>query len=184
MTDQIPNAPQAPFVIRGQYLKDLSFENPFPLRNLAPSADNPDISVGIEVGFENLGDRNFEVVLHITAHATRKEGTLFLAEVKYAGLFAIGDIPVDLVQPLLMIEGPRYLFPYARNIISDSTREGGFAPLTLSPVDFAALYQQQHGNIIVEKNTPEESEKNSAKASEKPEKEEKKASPRKKKATS
>ena len=135
-----------PFAIRGQYIKDLSFENPNPLKHLVENTDKePDITVDIQVTSDVVGDKLFEVTLHIHVDAKRDDDQMFLTELTYAGLVTIVELPDEFVKPLLLIHCPNLLFPFARNILSDAVRDGGFPPLMLAPVDFAYLYQQQHG---------------------------------------
>lgn len=135
-----------PLSIRGQYIKDLSFENPNPIDSFTKNLDKqPNISVNIGVQAHNLGEGNFEVVLDIRADAKRESDVLFIAELSYGAIVNVDQVPEDQAAPLVMIGAPHLMFPYARNIISDMTRDGGFPPLLLSPVDFAALFQQQHG---------------------------------------
>lgn len=134
-----------PVTIHAQYIKDLSFENPTPVASFTNENNvQPNISVGIQAKAENLGGRNFEVILDIRIDATREKTPLFVTELSYAGIITLAD-SVDEADagPLLMVEAPRLLFPFARNILADVTRDGGFPPLMLVPVDFAALYEQQ-----------------------------------------
>lgn len=134
-----------PLTIRAQYIKDLSFENPDPLASFAADDEKqPSISVGIQAKAQNLGDKNFEVVLDIRIDATREKNTLFIAELSYAGIVTIEDNTTEEeVGKLVMVETPRLLFPFARNILADVTRDGGFPPLLLAPVDFEHLFEQQ-----------------------------------------
>jgi len=134
-----------PLTIHAQYIKDLSFENPSPIASFTNENNTqPSISVGIQAKAENLGGRNFEVILDIRIDATREKTSLFVTELSYAGIITLGDSVVEAdAGPLLMIEAPHLLFPFARNILADITRDGGFPPLMLVPVDFAALYEQQ-----------------------------------------
>ena len=148
------NAPAMtlPITIHAQYIKDLSFENPSPIASFTnETSAQPNISVGIQAKADNLGGRNFEVVLEIRIDATRDKAPLFLTELSYAGIITLGDsVSEDEAGPLLMIEAPRLLFPFARNILADVTRDGGFPPLMLAPVDFAALYEQQKNQAAAE----------------------------------
>lgn len=134
-----------PLTLHAQYIKDLSFENPNPVASFTNENNaQPNISVGIQAKAENLGGRNFEVALDIRIEATRDKTSLFLTELIYAGIVSLGDaVTENEAGPLLMIDAPRLLFPFARNILADVTRNGGFPPLMLAPVDFAALYEQQ-----------------------------------------
>ncbi|MBM3468323.1 MAG: protein-export chaperone SecB [Alphaproteobacteria bacterium] len=134
-----------PVTVHAQYIKDLSFENPNPIASFTTdNKSQPNISVGIQAKADNLGGRNFEVVLDIRIDATRDKASLFIAELSYAGIVTLGDeVEENDAGHLLMVESPRLLFPFARNILADVTRDGGFPPLMLAPVDFSALYEQQ-----------------------------------------
>jgi preprotein translocase subunit SecB len=129
--------------VLGQYVKDLSFENPSAPRSLRPSDKAPQLDVNVNVNARPQSDTEFEIELKLDAKAARGQETLFIAEVTYAGLFQIRNVPQEHVAPLLLIECPRLLFPFARQIIADATRQGGFPALMLDPVDFAALYRQR-----------------------------------------
>ncbi|NCP61676.1 MAG: protein-export chaperone SecB [Alphaproteobacteria bacterium] len=144
-TQEAPQEPKMPpLTINAQYIKDLSFEHPNPVKTLQPSEAQPDINVNIDVTAQNIQESTFEVVLTIKADAQRDNEPLFISEIQYAGLFTLGeDLPKEAVHPVLMIECPRMLFPFARSVIANITREGGFPPLSLNPIDFAALYHQQ-----------------------------------------
>lgn len=133
-----------PIIVRAQYVKDLSFENPNPIAAFTQDQDTqPSISVNIQVRADNLGSGNFEVILEIRVEAKRKENTLFIAELSYGAVVGLDGVDEQSAVPFIMIETPHLMFPYARNIICDMTREGGFPPLLLAPVDFAALFRQQ-----------------------------------------
>lgn len=135
---------KSPLIVNAQYIKDLSFENPSPLSNIKGEEERPSISIHIEANAQNLAERSFEVTLHIQVDAKRKEEQVFLLDLQYAGVFTIGDdVPEDYLRPILMIECPRILFPFARNIVSSTTQDGGYPALLLTPVDFADLYQRQ-----------------------------------------
>ena len=129
-------------LITGQYIKDLSFEAPN-TPNVFPLLQNemPNIPISIDLNASQQGN-NFEVVLKIRAEATVQDTLAYIAEVAYAGLFQV-NVPEDFLSAVLLIDCPLILFPYLRKIISDVTADGGFAPLMLAPVDFAALYQQK-----------------------------------------
>lgn len=135
---------QAPLIVNAQYVKDLSFENPSPMANVMENEERPSISIHIEAQAHNLKDRTFEVALRIQVDAKRKEHQVFLMDLEYAGVFTIGnDVPEEYLRPILMIECPRILFPFARQIVATTTQEGGYPALLLTPVDFAELYQRQ-----------------------------------------
>ena len=133
-----------PIQINAQYIKDLSFENPRAPASLQPQEAQPQIAVNVDVSASRLTDNAdvFEVLLKVSANATVNDAALFLTELSYAGLFTLKDIPEDALHPMLLIECPRILFPFARAIVADATRDGGFPPLLIQPVDFAAMYRQ------------------------------------------
>ena len=128
--------------VLGQYVKDLSFENP----GHGPVQAQPNIDLGIDVGATPHADGNglFEVSLKLSAKATSEQTVLFLCELEYAGLFQLQTADQNQIEPMLLIECPRLLFPFARRIIAEITREGGFPPLLIDPVDFVQLYQAQY----------------------------------------
>lgn len=135
---------QAPLTVSAQYVKDLSFENPAPLANIMGNEERPSISIHIEAQAHNIADRTFDVTLRVQVDAKRKDAQVFLLDLEYAGAFTIGkDVPEEYLRPILMIECPRILFPFARNIVANTTQDGGYPALLLTPVDFADLYQRQ-----------------------------------------
>ena len=129
--------------IRSQYVKDLSFENPSPLERPAEAERSPEIAINVQVEARRLSDTVFEVTLQITANARYEGKPVFLAELTYAGAFTLIDIPQEAMEPALLIECPRLLFPFARRIVADITRDGGFPPLLLAPIDFLTLYRDR-----------------------------------------
>ena len=130
--------------ILGQYIKDLSFENPTPAQTIQKlSTEQPSMNINVNLNAQQMGDDVYEVDLKITATALSGEDTAFVADLLYSGLFGIKNLPEDQLQPFLMVEAPRQIFPFARRILSDITRDGGFPPLMLEPIDFAKLYHQQ-----------------------------------------
>ncbi len=134
--------------ILGQYIKDLSFENPTPAQTLQKlSKEKPSMDINVNLNAKAVGEDIYEVDLKITTTAKAGDDIAFVAELVYSGLFAAKNLPENTLQPFLMIEAPRQLFPFARRIVADVTRDGGFPPLMLEPIDFAALYQQQMQNI-------------------------------------
>jgi len=145
-TAETPQNQMPPLVINAQYTKDLSFE--------APDAPNifgimqqhrPDIQINVDVKAqpcEANGKALYEVSLVATATCKVEETVGFVLELDYAGLFTV-NVPEEHLQPMLLIECPRLLFPFARNILSDVSRDGGFPPLMLGPIDFVAMYQRQ-----------------------------------------
>jgi preprotein translocase subunit SecB len=130
--------------ILGQYIKDLSFENPTPAQTIQKLAtEKPTMNINVNLNAQQVGEDLYEVDLKVTATAKSNEDTAFVAELLYSGLFGIKGLPEDQLQPFLMVEAPRQIFPFARRILSDVTRDGGFPPLMLEPIDFAGLYHQQ-----------------------------------------
>jgi len=127
--------------ILAQYVKDLSFENPN-----APAVyqwqGQPQMDVQVNIGVSGVGQDVHEVVLKIEVEAKSNEGVAFRCEALYAGLFALRNIPEEQLQPFLLAEAPRLLFPFARQIISGAVTDGGFPPLLLDPIDFGGLYMQ------------------------------------------
>ena len=127
--------------IRTQYIKDLSFENPSAAERPPEAERSPDIQVNVQVAVRRLDATTFEVTLQITANARHQEKPVFLVELTYAGVFTLIGIPQEALEPTLLVECPRLLFPFARRIVADVTRDGGFPPLLLGPIDFLALYR-------------------------------------------
>ena len=132
----------SPIAINAQYVKDLSFENPNAPQILAQLREQPSVQVNVDVKARKLADTIYEVVLVIRAEARHGEQTAFMAEITYGGVFTVSGITDDQLQPLLLIECPRLLFPYARAILSETVRDGGFPPLLLQPLDFAEMYRR------------------------------------------
>ncbi|PCI40590.1 MAG: protein-export chaperone SecB [Rhodospirillaceae bacterium] len=135
----------APLTVNGQYIKDLSFESPNAPTILTELQNaQPNVNVNVDVNAVKLegpeGVNLFEVTLDITADLKLEEKVGFILELKYAGVFTL-NVPDEHINAILLIECPRMLFPYARNLISDTTRDGGFVPLFLQPIDFAGMYQ-------------------------------------------
>ena len=130
-------------VINTQYVKDLSFENPRSPHSLVQQETPPEVQVKVDVKAQNLGPDVFEVVMIIRAEAKQGEEIVFLAELSYGAVVSLLNTLPEDVPPSLMIETPRLMFPFVRNILADVTRDGGFAPLLLGPIDFADMYRQR-----------------------------------------
>ena len=126
-----------------QYLKDLSFESPGAPQSIRQDLPAPEVEVSVDVNARRLGDDQYEVELACSATATRDGETAFVVETNYAGLFLIQNVPAEQLEPLLLVEAPRLLFPFARQVVATATREGGFMPLMLEPLDFGAMYRMQ-----------------------------------------
>ena len=128
--------------VLAQYIKDLSFENPNAPNSLAPRQGGPQLQINVNVGARPLTNTDFEVDLTLQARASGENEIVFNIEIIYSGLFRVQNLPEEHVHPFVMIECPRLLFPFARQIVADATRNGGFPPLMIDPIDFVALYQQ------------------------------------------
>jgi len=126
-----------------QYIKDFSFENPNAPQSLQQQPHPPKINIQINVNAKPLAENDFEVELKLEGRAEMPNLFLFSFDLLFAGLFRFSNVPPESVQPVVMIECPRLLFPFAREIIANAVRNGGFPPLVLDPVDFAALYRQR-----------------------------------------
>jgi preprotein translocase subunit SecB len=126
--------------ILAQFIRDLSMENPRAPDALRPSQAQPQIDLNVEMNARGRDDGLFEVDLKLSARANRQDGPLFVVELLYGGVFQISGVPGEEMEPVLLIECPRYLFPFARRIIAEVTSEGGFPPFLLDPIDFAGVY--------------------------------------------
>lgn len=126
--------------ILAQFIRDLSFENPRAPESLRAGPAQPQIDLGVEMNARGREDGLYEVDLKLSAQAQREDGPLFVVELLYGGLFQITGVEPDDMEPVLLIECPRYLFPFARRVIADVTSEGGFPPFLLDPIDFAGVY--------------------------------------------
>jgi len=128
--------------VLAQYTKDLSFENPNAPNSLAPQPQSPQINIQINVGANAIAENDFEVTLTVEGKAENAGKLIFSFELVYGGVFRLLNIPPENLSPMLLIECPRLLFPFAREIVATSVRDGGFPPLMLDPVDFVGLYRQ------------------------------------------
>jgi len=131
--------------VLAQYVKDLSFENPNAPGSLQQQQQQqqPAINIQINVNATPLSDTDIEVVLKLEGRADLAGKVLFAFDLSYAGVFRIQNVPQESVHPVVMIECPRLLFPFAREIVANAVRNGGFPPLMLDPVDFATLYMRK-----------------------------------------
>ncbi|KIL97884.1 Protein export cytoplasm chaperone protein (SecB maintains protein to be exported in unfolded state) [Paramagnetospirillum magnetotacticum MS-1] len=142
MTDaQTPAEDLPQLQVNMQYIKDLSFEIPgAPHSFIEMQGKNPEIPIHVDVNVGNVGANAYEVVLHLKVEALLEGKALFILELAYAGVFTL-NLPEEQIHPVLLIECPRLLFPFARNIVADMTRDGGLPPLLLQPLDFVELYR-------------------------------------------
>jgi preprotein translocase subunit SecB len=129
--------------VLAQYVKDFSFENPNAPRSIAPSTQQPAISIQIGVDAAPMSGSDVEVTLRLEGKAESQGMLLFGFELLYCGVFRIQNVPPDSLQQVVLIECPRLLFPFAREIVAAATRNGGFPPLLLEPVDFVSLFRQR-----------------------------------------
>lgn len=153
MTDASPstaeNAPQPALRVLAQYVRDFSFENPRAPESLRVEG-KPDIDMGVEMNARGRNDGLFEVELKLSIKAATADMPMFAAELVYGGVFAL-NVPEEALEQTLLIECPRFLFPFARRIIADATADGGFfPPFLLEPIDFAAVYAAQKNGQLAQ----------------------------------
>ncbi len=156
MAKKVENNPDAPvegdrapaLQILTQYIRDLSFENP-----AAPdfATNNPEVSVSANVGARKLVEADYEVSLKFKIEAKSGDEIRFITELEYCGVFRLLHIPEEDIRPVLLIEAPRQLFPFARRVLADVTRDGGYPPIMLDPIDFLALYRQEQEDSTADK---------------------------------
>jgi len=140
----VPNAEAGPMLqVLAQYTKDQSFENPNAPDSLRNDLGPPQIDIQIEIGRQMLADDAVEVTLILKASGRREDQVAFIAELEYAGLFAFQNVNAQELQPVIMIECPRILFPFARQILAQMTQNGGFPPIMLEPPDFAGMFREE-----------------------------------------
>ena len=150
MSDTPPDqAPAAPLILNMQYTRDLSFEVPGAPEIFANLRETPQIDLKLDVQARPIqdGQNLFEVSLDIRADAKAQDQVCFIAELTYCGIFTI-SVPQEHLEPVLLVECPRLLFPFARNILADVTREGGFPPVMLNPIDFVQLWQNRRAQPV------------------------------------
>ena len=137
------NGAQPSLNVLTQYVKDLSFESPGAPQSLRGRSEAPAININVDVNANPLGDTDYDVVLTLNAKAEAEGKVLFNVELIYGGVFRVAGFPQEHMLPVLFIECPRLLFPFARQVIADTTRAGGFPPLMIDPIDFARMFQQR-----------------------------------------
>lgn len=125
-----------------QYIRDLSFENIAAQKNLGNTA-SPEINVQVNLDARKGDNNNYEVILKLTVNADAEDKKVFLLEIDYAGVFQVENVPDEQLHPFLMIECPRMLFPFVRQIVRNTTADGGYPPLNVDPIDFMALYRNE-----------------------------------------
>jgi preprotein translocase subunit SecB len=129
-------------IVNAQYIKDLSFENPRSPHSLQQQTAPPAVEINVDVNAHNLGPESYEVVLTIKASAKVGDEPLFLLELAYGAVVTVQNLVRDMLPAALLVETPRLMFPFARNIIADATRDGGFPPLMVNPIDFTELLRR------------------------------------------
>jgi preprotein translocase subunit SecB len=137
-----PDPAQQQLIINAQYIKDLSFENPHSPASLRQQTAQPSVEINVDVKAQGLGPDNYEVVLTIKATAKTQDETLFIIELAYAAIVTAHNVPPEMVSPIMLVETPRLIFPFARNIVAATTRDGGFPPLMINPIDFGELLRR------------------------------------------
>ncbi|MEL6361108.1 MAG: protein-export chaperone SecB [Pseudomonadota bacterium] len=138
-----PQQSQPSLRVLAQYLKDLSFENPKAPAVFRQGAANPNIEVNVDVGARTFSQNNFEVELSVSARAMADNEAVFVVETTYGGAFEITGIPQDQLEAVLLVECPRLLFPFVRQIVAETTQSGNFPPVMLDPIDFFAIYERR-----------------------------------------
>jgi preprotein translocase subunit SecB len=150
-----PEANSAPAMnMVGQYIRDLSFENPGAPGSIMLGGGNPAFNVSISVAVKKQQDDVYAVELTLNAKANRAETVLFNVELVYGGVFRLRNVPEASLGQLLMIECPRLIFPFARQVLASVTQQGGFPPLMMEPVDFAAIYRQNLQKLAAQQGAP------------------------------
>ena len=145
--ETIPNPETPRFFVKGQYIKDLSFENPYAPHSLLSLEEKPKIDLTINLKSFKLDESHFEVILHFDLRSTGTDKTLFIMELDYAALVQCISIPEDKIEMVLFIDCAFAVFPFARRVIADVTRDGGFPALMLEPIDFHALYMHNKQKV-------------------------------------
>lgn len=150
-------AAEAQLSVLAQYVKDLSYESPSAPQSLQGPGQNPQLKVGINVNAGPRSDDVYEVLLNLEVHAKSDLGVIYNVELLYGGLFRLRNIPAHLIQPVLYVDCPTLLFPFMRRVLADISRDGGFPPLMLDPIDFGKLYAQ---NLARAQQQPQSQAKN------------------------
>ena len=145
-----PEEKQPQLNVVAQYIKDFSFENPNAPQSLSGGGEPPQIGIQINVAANPLSDTDIEVLLKLDGKAETAGKLMFRFELEFAGVFRIRNVPQESLNAIVLIECPRLLFPFAREIIATAVRNGGFPPLLLDPVDFVALYRQKLAQVQAE----------------------------------
>lgn len=135
----------------GQFIRDLSFENPNVHQLIEGLSESPNLKLEVNVAAERLKQPElYESSIHFTATAATKEGKIYILECVYGGIFRLQNVPEQALEPFLLINCPTILFPFLRRLVADVTREGGFPPLLLDPIDFGGLYMRRQQELAKE----------------------------------
>ena len=140
-----PEGSSQQLLVNAQYVKDLSFENPRAPQSLSQQTAQPAVEINVDVKAANIGPDTYEVTLTVNASAKVEAGSLFLIELVYAAVVTVRNVPQPALAAIILVEVPRLMFPFARNIIASATRDGGFPPLMINPIDFAELLRRGQG---------------------------------------
>jgi preprotein translocase subunit SecB len=141
---------QVQLVVNAQYVKDLSFENPRAPQSLIQQKGPPDVSLDVDVKARNLAPELYEVLLTISAEAKSEGETVFMVQLTYGAVVTAKNASQELLPSMILIETPRLMFPFARNIVADATRDGGFPPLLINPIDFVELLRREQAKQAAE----------------------------------
>ena len=136
-------------IVNAQYVKDLSFENPRAPQSLIQPSTQPQVDINVDVSAQNLAPEVFEVTLAINVSARSNNDPVFLVELVYGAVVTVRNAPEAILPTLILVETPRIIFPFARAVIADATRDGGFPPLMINPIDFAELLRRQQASAGV-----------------------------------
>ncbi len=133
--------------LKGQYIKDLSFENPRAPESLMTLKEPPAIDINVDLNAQRLNENMFELTMKISTRAMQEKNTLFLTDLTYGGIFEVAAESEEQLERLILVNCSEILFPFARRVVADVTRDGGFPPLQLEPVDFNGLYEQNKDRV-------------------------------------
>lgn len=147
MSEQQNNPAAVQVAVLGQYTRDFSFESPNAPAIFKTLTEQPNIDLGVNVQTKPLEENNHEVILGVKVQAMAGDKVAFIAELSYAGIFAVEGLEQEQLKAFLMIEAPQLLFPFARNIIADAVRDGGFPQILVNPIDFTSLFHQQQAQM-------------------------------------
>jgi preprotein translocase subunit SecB len=145
-----PSGQQVQVRVLAQYIKDLSFESPNVHKLFEAPGEAPNLRVEVNVNASKVSNAAFESVINLKAEASNKQGTIYDLELAYAGMFQVENLPESALEPFLLIDCPTLLFPFARRLVADLTREGGFPPLLLDPINFANLFVKRQQEMAAQ----------------------------------